>query len=81
MDLFSDHSASDMLNNGILLLLHPDKEAPPSPITLTPPAIAADFLRNFRRVPIIPPPFIIRLRSIVSIHLRAIEYNYLLINK
>ena len=59
MDLFSDHSARDILNNGSLLLLHPDRDALPSPITPTPPAIANDFLRKFRRVSIMPPLFLL----------------------
>ena len=59
MDLFSDHSASDILNNGSLLLLQPERDAPPSPITPTPPAIAAVFLRKFRLVSIILPPLLL----------------------
>jgi hypothetical protein len=59
MDLFSDHSASDILNNGFLLLLHPDRDALPSPITPTPLAIAAVFLRKSRLVSIISPPLLL----------------------
>ena len=59
MDLFSDHSASDILNNGSLLLLHPDRDALPSPITPNPPAIVAVFLRKSRLVSIIPPPLLL----------------------